>query len=99
MRVIARRILREFWEQNKYSDSENPLKAWYKETEKAVWKNTQDIKKQYRNASFVADNRVVFNIHGNKYRLVVHINYGYGVVRIKFIGTHKQYDEIDAERI
>lgn len=99
MRVIAIKTLREFWQQSRYSDAEYPLKAWYMEVKKAVWKTTQDIKDKYRNASFLKDNRVVFNIHGNKYRLVVHINYEYQLVRIKFVGTHKEYDAIDAEKI
>lgn len=99
MRVIAIKVLREFWEQSRYSDSANALKAWYAEAKKATWETAQDIKDKYRNASFIRDNRVIFNIHGNKYRLVAHINYAYQIVRIKFIGTHKQYDEIDAENI
>lgn len=99
MRVIAIKILRGFWQCPKYSDSENSLRAWYVEAKNAKWKTTQDIKDKYRNASFVANNRVVFNIHGNKYRLVVHISYIYQIVYIKFIGTHKQYDEIKAESI
>ena len=99
MRVIAIKILREFWEQPKYSDSEMALKAWYTEAKHAHWKTTQDIKSKYRNASFLSDNRVIFNIHGNKYRLVTHINYPYEIVYVKFIGTHKQYDQINAETI
>lgn len=99
MRVIAIKMLREFWEQPKYLDSETTLKAWYTEAKHTSWKTTQNIKSKYRNASFLADNRIVFNIHGNKYRLVVHVNYSYQIVYVKFIGTHKQYDEIDAEVI
>jgi mRNA interferase HigB len=99
MRVIAIKILREFWQEPKHADSENALRAWFTEAKNASWKTTKDIKEKYRNASFLADNRVVFNIHGNKYRLVVHINYPYKIVYVKFIGTHKQYDEIDAEII
>lgn len=99
MRVIAIKMLREFWEQSRYADSENALKAWYYEARKAVWNTTQDIKDRYRNASFVGDNRVVFNIHGNKYRLVVHVHFLRGIVRIKFVGTHRQYDEINVETI
>lgn len=99
MRVIAIKMLRDFWEHPKYSDSENPLRAWYTEAKKERWRTTQDIKNKYRNASFLGDNRVVFNIHGNKYRLVVHINYVLQIIFIKFIGTHAQYDKIDAESI
>lgn len=97
MRVIAIKMLRDFWE--KYQDAENPLKAWYQEAKQATWKSPQDIKNMYRNASFLGDNRVVFNIHGNKYRLVTHMNYRIKIVFIKFIGTHTQYDKIDAEKI
>lgn len=99
MRVISIKMLRAFWEQSKYSSSKTALSAWFTEAKHADWKTTQDIKDKYRNATFLADNRVVFNIHGNKYRLVVHINYAYQIVYIKFIGTHKQYDAIDAETI
>jgi len=99
MRVIAIRTLREFWRQPIYADAELPLRAWYQEAKKAKWNITQEIKDKYRSASFLADNRVVFNIHGNKYRLVVHVNYDYQIIRIKFIGTHKQYDAIDAETV
>ena len=99
MRVIARKALREFWAQPSYADSEKSLSAWYAEAKQAKWKKPQDIKDKYRDASFLGDNRVVFNIGGNKYRLVIHVNYSYAIVRIKFIGTHKQYDQIDAEKI
>lgn len=95
MRIISRAALRKFWENPKYKDAEQPLKAWYDEVKQAVWKSTQDIKAKYRHASFVANNRVVFNIHGNKYRLVVAVRYDIGIVFIRFVGTHKQYDEID----
>jgi mRNA interferase HigB len=97
MRVIARRTLRDYWEQ--HPDAEQPLKAWFAETQAAEWRTPQAIKGQYRHASFVRDNRVIFNIGGNKYRLVVHVNYDFGIVYIKFIGTHTVYDGIDAETI
>jgi mRNA interferase HigB len=99
MRIIALSTLREFWEQPKYKDAEQPLKAWYDEAQKANWQTPQDIKDKYRNASFVADNRVVFNIHGNKYRLIVALKYQFGIGYVRFIGTHKQYDAIDANTI
>jgi mRNA interferase HigB len=100
MRVIARRTLREFWEIDPaYADSEKPLKAWFHEAEQAHWLTPADVKAQYRNASFLKENRVVFNIHGNKYRLVVHINYVAKIIFIRFVGTHEQYDQIDAETI
>ncbi len=97
MRVIAKKILREFWE--KYSDSENQLKTWYKEASKAKWTDPNDIKNQYPTASILKAGRVVFNICGNKYRLIVQINYERQWVFIRFIGTHKDYDKIDANKI
>jgi mRNA interferase HigB len=97
MRVIAKKILREFWE--KYSDSENQLKTWYKEASKAKWTDPNDIKNQYPTASILKAGRVVFNICGNKYRLIVQINYARQWVFIRFIGTHKDYDKIDANKI
>ncbi len=97
MRVIARKTLRDFWLTR--PDCEHQLKAWFRETENAVWKGPHDIRRAYPSASFLADNRVVFNIKGNAYRLVVRINYGYGMVWIRFVGTHAQYDKIDASNI
>ncbi|MGK5094270.1 type II toxin-antitoxin system HigB family toxin [Deltaproteobacteria bacterium TL4] len=100
MRVIAKRTLIEFWESDpKYKDAKSALEIWYKEAAKSVWKSPQDIKAQYRSASVLKSNRVVFNIAGNKYRLVVKINYPYGVIYIRFIGSHQQYDAIDVEII
>jgi len=97
MRVFARRTLREFW--NNYSDSEDALKAWFSEAENSQWENPSDIKNKYPHASILSDNRVVFNIKGNTYRLVVKINYDYGQVFIRFVGTHAEYDKIDATTI
>ena len=97
MRIIARRTLREFWE--RHPGSEQPLKAWFAEAHAAQWRNPQTIKHRYRHASFVSDNRVIFNVGGNKYRLIVQIHYPYGIVYIKFVGTHAEYDRIDAEKI
>ena len=99
MRIVSRATLKEFWEQSAYSDSEQPLKAWYEEAKKADWSTPQDIKDKYRNASFVGNNRVVFNIHGNKYRLVVAVNYKFSMCYIRFVGSHQDYDEIDAATI
>lgn len=99
MRVIAIKALKEFWEQSIYADSEQPLKSWFKEAKQADWSTPADIKSQYGDASILKNSRVVFNIHGNKYRVVVKINYPYRVVYIRFIGTHKQYDHIDSETI
>jgi mRNA interferase HigB len=100
MRVIALRTLREFWESDsKHADSKAPLQAWYHEAKCATWSSPAAVKAQYRNASILKDSRVVFNIGGNKYRLVVRINYAVEIVFVRFIGTHEQYDEIDAETI
>jgi mRNA interferase HigB len=79
--------------------TEERLKSWHKEAEEANWKNPQDIKNNYPAASFLADNRVVFNIKGNSYRLIVKINYEFSLVWIRFIGTHPEYDKINAETI
>lgn len=97
MRVIAKKILREFW--LVHTDSENQLKTWYKEASKASWSNPVEIKEEYAKASILKGGRVVFNICGNKYRLVVDINYLRQWVFIRFIGTHTEYDKIDANTI
>ena len=97
MRVIARATLVEFWE--KHPRSKGPLEAWYDEAKRANWSNTHDVKEQYRSADFVKDNRVIFNIAGNKFRLVVHINYPAKIVLIKFLGTHSQYDKINPSTV
>lgn len=97
MRVIAKKILREFWE--KHKDSEEQLKTWYKETSKATWSIPSDIKAEYVKASILKNSRVVFNICGNKYRLIVEINYKRQWVFIRFIGTHNNYNMINAEKI
>lgn len=99
MRIIARKALRNFWEQPKYADSEKPLEAWHYEVKKAEWDNPADIKAKYCNASILKNNRVVFNIAGNKYRLVVAINYVSGIVYIRFIDTHRQYNKIEGSKI
>lgn len=97
MRVIAKKTLLEFW--LKHKDCEQQLKAWYQETSKAKWRNTKDIKREYPSASFLADNTVVFNIKGNHYRLICKINYDYQMIWIRFIGTHANYDKVDATKI
>ena len=97
MRVIAKRTLRDFWE--KHADSEQQLKAWYNEAEQADWKSPNEIKKDYPSASILEDNRIVFNIKGNNYRLIVRINYKYSILWIRFIGTHAEYDKVDATKI
>ena len=97
MRVFAKKILREFWE--KHNDTEQQLKTWYKEASKANWISPTDIKSEYAKASILKSGRVVFNICGNKYRLIVEINYERQWAFVRFIGTHHQYDKIDAEKI
>ena len=97
MRVIAKRVLREFWE--RFPDSAEALKAWHAEAEDATWKTPADIKAKYGSASFVAGNRVVFNICGNKYRLVVQMHYNTGFMFVRFIGTHAEYDKIDVTTV
>ena len=97
MRIIARSTLREFWE--KYKDAEVPLKTWYKIVENQNWKNAQEIKAMFGSASIIGSNRVVFNIKGNDYRLAVYMVFKYQKVFIRFVGTHKQYDKIDAKTI
>ena len=94
MRIVSRKALREFWKQPNHRDAEAPLRAWYKESEKSDWATPADIKAQFRSASFLANNRVVFNIAGNKYRLIVWVNYPGHVVLVRFIGSHKEYDAI-----
>lgn len=97
MRVIAKSTLKRFWEQ--HSDSRGPLESWYDEAMKAAWASPQAVKDQYGLASFCGNNRVVFNIGGNKYRLVVEMQYRAGIAWVKFVGTHAQYDKIDAENV
>lgn len=97
MRIIRKKPIIEFYK--KYNQSEQPLKSWLEEAKKASWKTPQDIKDDYKKVSFLSDNRVVFDIKGNHFRLVVKINYNCGVVYIKFLGTHAEYDKIDAETV
>jgi mRNA interferase HigB len=93
MRVIAISTLRSFW--TKHPNAQTPLKAWYALASRAQWKSPSDIKDAYRHASFTANNRVVFNIKGNDYRLVVLVRFDKGLLFVKFVGTHAQYDKID----
>jgi mRNA interferase HigB len=97
MRVIALRTLRDFWELN--ADSAAPLRAWYREAIQAEWSSPAAVKAKYGNASILRGNRVVFNIKGNDYRLIVKIHYDRQVVFIRFVGTHAQYDRINAEEV
>ena len=97
---IALSTLKLFWQENpEYSEAINPTLAWYRHALKADWASPSDLKLEFRNASILKDGRVVFNIAGNKYRLVVWINYTYRVVFIRFIGTHVQYDKTEGQTI
>ena len=96
MRIISRRRLKEHWELQGRGDSEQALKSWHAIAKKAEWKHFADVKEQFRNASAVG-NRVVFNIAGNKYRLVAIINYEFQIAYVRFVGTHKEYDELDVK--
>jgi mRNA interferase HigB len=97
LRVIAKKILREFWE--KHNDCEQQLKSWYQETSKAEWQNSNEIKLEFPTVSIIGDNRIVFNIKGNAYRLIVKINFDYQMVWIRFIGTHSEYDKVNAKTV
>ena len=97
MRIIARKTLKDFWEE--HLDAEQPLKAWYAEASHSAWLRPKDIKARYPAASFLGGNRVVFNIKGSKYRLITHVRYDLGRVYIRFIGTHPEYDKIDAATV
>ena len=99
MRVIAKSSLKKFWEQPGCADARGPLHSWYDEALKATWQSPQDVKDHYASASICGNNRVVFNIGGNKYRLVVEVQHRASIVWIKFIGTHAQYDLIDVESV
>ena len=97
MRIIALGTLRDFW--NRHPDADIPLRSWYANASRADWRSPADIKAAYRSASFIANNRVVFNIKGNDYRLVAAVHYNRGMMFIRFIGTHREYDRIDADTI
>ena len=97
VRVIAVATLRAFWQ--KHPNAEQPLKAWFEEATKASWSQPSDIKAQYRSASVLKNRRVVFNIKGNEYRLIVAIAYRLQVVYVKFIGTHTEYDDVDTDTV
>jgi mRNA interferase HigB len=97
MRIISVQTLRSFW--TDYPDAEMPLRSWYQEAAKAAWRNSGQLKTQFKNASILSSKRVVFNIKGNSYRLIVDIEYRLQIIFIVWIGTHKQYDKINAETI
>ena len=95
--MLSRKTLREFWV--KHPDAEAALAAWFKEAERAAWSKPADIKKQHATASFVGNDRVVFNIRGNRYRLVVSVKYAFKIVYVRFVGTHEEYDAIEVETV
>lgn len=97
MRIVTKRTLREFWE--RHPDARRPLLEWYKVVERADWEVPRRVRERYPSASIIPGNRVVFNIKGNTYRLVVKINYAYRMVYIRFIGTHAEYNAIDAVEV
>jgi len=97
MRIIARSTLREFWEV--HTDVEQALRAWIDDVAQVDWQSPADIKSVYANASFIGNNRVVFNIKGNKYRLIVHVRYDISIIFIRFVGSHAEYDKINADTI
>ncbi len=96
-RILAKSTLREFWE--KYPDSEQYLKTWYDTAMNSNWHSPSDVKQSYANASILKDSRIVFIIKGNSYRLLVKFNFEHGLAFIRFIGTHEEYDKIDANHI
>lgn len=97
MRIIALRPLRDFW--SRHPDAEIPLRSWYAAASRAAWRSPVEVKAAYRNASFIANNRIVFNVKGNDYRLVVAVHCNRGLMFIRFVGTHRDYDKIDAATI
>lgn len=99
MKIISRPILKRLWERAGCEDAKQPLLSWFKEVEKAKWKTAADVKKLYGAADFVGDGRIVFNIGGNKYRLVVWAKYSIELVLIKWVGTHDEYDGVDVTTI
>jgi len=97
MRIISRKALREFWE--RHPDARGSLDAWYADVKTADWEKPSDIKNTYANASLIGDDRVVFNINGNRFRLVVLVRYKYKMAYVRFIGTHQDYDRIDVATV
>lgn len=97
MRVIAVKTLKEYW--RAFPQAKQALLSWYEEAEAADWAHPNELKEQYRNASIIAGKRVIFNIHGNSFRLVVDIEYQLKIVFVVWFGTHKQYNEIDAQKV
>jgi mRNA interferase HigB len=99
VKIISRRKLRDFWTREDCEDSKQPLRSWFKEVENAEWKSPADLKKLYHSADFLGKGRIVFNIGGNKYRLVVWVKYSIKLVLIKWVGTHEEYNKIDVTKV
>lgn len=99
MRIIAKSTLKNFWQRRVYADAQAPLESWHEEALKAHWASPQAVKDQYANASICSNNRVVFKIGGNKYRLVAEMQCQAGIVWVEFVGTHAQYDKINVETV
>jgi mRNA interferase HigB len=97
--VIALSTLKQFCKGGLHAGAREPLLAWYRQVLRADWRNPAELKRDFGTASILRDGRAVFNIGGNKYRLVVWINYPYRVVYVRFVGTHAQYDRIDAQTV
>ncbi len=97
MRIIAKKALRDFWEL--HPDGEQALKSWYKDVSDAEWESFNDVRESFDRASAVGSDRIVFRIRGNHYRLIVRVNYAFSIVYIKFVGTHAEYDHIDAATV
>jgi mRNA interferase HigB len=99
MRIISVGTLRAFWDQPGHHDAEQPLRTWIRVVRAAEWPNPPAVKRMFNSADILRDGRVVFDIGGNKYRLVARVNFHYGVVYVRFIGSHREYDAIDAQTI
>ncbi|MEN8122711.1 MAG: type II toxin-antitoxin system HigB family toxin [Bacteroidota bacterium] len=97
MHIIKKQSLKEFWE--KHKDSEQQLKAWHSDVEKTKWKDFNDLKKDYSTAKAIGNNRAIFKIKGNSYRLIAKFSFLYQKCYIKFVGTHAEYDKVDAETV
>lgn len=97
MRIISITKLRDFWE--RHPDAEQPLKEWYVKTERASWKNLNDMRNDFNSVDYVGNQHYVFNIKGNNYRLIVAIKFTPALVYIRFVGTHEEYDKIDVTNI
>ncbi len=99
MRIIKEKTLKDFIERDRYQPASGQLKAWLQEVKQSNWQNSKELKTKYRNASIISSKRVVFNIKGNDFRLIVDVEYKIKLVFIVWFGTHNEYDKIDAKTI